>query len=97
MAVTTRRVEGTRTTITALANDLADRLVTPDEPKDLNPAFAFSLPIMVIPEVLGTPRGVDVQLVLESANRDPRVVENPDRLDIRRDIGRIMSFGQGVL
>lgn len=56
LAVTPRRVEGTRTTITALANDLADRLVTSGEPKDLIRAFAFPLPIMVISEMLGIPR-----------------------------------------
>jgi cytochrome P450 len=34
--------------------------------------------------------------VLGSANRDPRAFEEPDRLDIRRDVGRIMSFGMGI-
>lgn len=42
------------------------------------------------------PRGTNVQLVLGSANRDPRQFADPDRLDIQRDVGRIMSFGQGI-
>lgn len=42
------------------------------------------------------PRGTNVQLVLGSANRDPRQFADPDRLDFQRDVGRIMSFGQGI-
>jgi cytochrome P450 len=31
-----------------------------------------------------------------SANRDERRFENPDRLDVRRDVGRHLSFGFGI-
>jgi cytochrome P450 len=41
-------------------------------------------------------RGTEVFYVLGSANRDPWAFEEPDRLDIRRDVGRIMSFGMGI-
>jgi cytochrome P450 len=42
------------------------------------------------------PRGAMVVCVLGSANRDPEVYDEPDRLDIaRRDI-RVVSFGGGI-
>ncbi len=34
--------------------------------------------------------------MLGSANRDETVFERADQLDIRRDVGRIMSFGMGI-
>lgn len=42
------------------------------------------------------PRGAEVFAVLGSANRDPAAFEEPDRLDITRKVGRIMTFGQGI-
>lgn len=38
----------------------------------------------------------EVMFVLGAANRDPRAFREPDRLDIRREVGRIMSFGRGI-
>lgn len=40
--------------------------------------------------------GTDVSTIIGSANRDERAFADPDRLDIRRDVGRIMSFGMGI-
>jgi cytochrome P450 len=37
-----------------------------------------------------------VTFMLGSANRDEAVFADPDRLDIRREVGRIMSFGMGI-
>ena len=42
------------------------------------------------------PPGASVTTVLGSANRDEAVFADPDRLDIRREVGRIMSFGMGI-
>ena len=36
-----------------------------------------------------------VALSLVGANRDPRVFPDPDRLDLRRDVSRALSFGHG--
>lgn len=41
-------------------------------------------------------RGQKVTLVLGSANRDPRVFAEPDRLDLRRDSRRHCGFGLGI-
>ncbi len=45
---------------------------------------------------LSLPPGTAVTTILGSANRDEAVFADPDRLDIRRDVGRIMSFGMGI-
>jgi cytochrome P450 len=42
------------------------------------------------------PRGTEVFTVLGAANRDPDAFDDPDRLDITRKVGRIMTFGQGI-
>jgi cytochrome P450 len=42
------------------------------------------------------PAGSWLTTMLGSANRDELVFADPDRLDIRRDVGRIMSFGMGI-
>ncbi|CAN5814012.1 cytochrome P450 [soil metagenome] len=41
-------------------------------------------------------KGSLVSLMLGSANRDESVFDDADRLDIRRKVGRIMSFGRGI-
>ncbi|MGE4608201.1 MAG: cytochrome P450 [Myxococcota bacterium] len=41
-------------------------------------------------------RGSPVILVLGAGNRDPRVFENPDQLDLGRTENRHLSFGQGM-
>ena len=49
-------------------------------------------------EVNGFPvrRGQNVVVLIGSANRDPAVFGDPDRLDIGRDEVRHMSFGRGI-
>jgi cytochrome P450 len=41
-------------------------------------------------------RGQTVVAVLGSANRDPAVFPDPDRLDLGRDAGAHLSFGYGI-
>ena len=45
---------------------------------------------------VGIPKGAPILLVLGSANRDPDVYPDPDRLDIGRTNIRLLSFGGGV-
>lgn len=49
-------------------------------------------------EIAGVPvpPGTEVMFVLGAANRDPATFHDPDRLDLRREVGRIMSFGMGI-
>jgi len=42
------------------------------------------------------PRGEPVFIVLSAANRDPALVADPDRLDLRRPDNRHLSFGHGI-
>jgi cytochrome P450 len=42
------------------------------------------------------PKGENVLCVLGSANRDPAIYEDPERLDIRRPNVRPLSFGGGI-
>ncbi len=42
------------------------------------------------------PEGSVFHFMLSSGNRDEVAFTEPDRLDIRRDVGRIMSFGMGI-
>jgi cytochrome P450 len=48
-------------------------------------------------EILGVriPKGEPVTTVLAAANRDPRVFTDPERLDIRRPVGRAAHLGYG--
>ena len=49
-------------------------------------------------EYYGTtvPAGSAMLLLVGSANRDERHYEDPDRFDIRRDVGHNLTFGYGV-
>jgi cytochrome P450 len=49
-------------------------------------------------EVAGRPvaAGEVVSMVLGAANRDPDTFPDPDRLDLTRQAGRLVSFGQGI-
>jgi cytochrome P450/ferredoxin-NADP reductase len=42
------------------------------------------------------PEGKRVIVMYASANRDPRKFENPDRMDVTRDVHDHLGFGQGV-
>ncbi|ETK35433.1 cytochrome P450 [Microbispora sp. ATCC PTA-5024] len=42
------------------------------------------------------PRGVEVALLFGSANRDPEVFDDPDRLDVSRADNPHISFGAGI-
>ncbi len=42
------------------------------------------------------PRGAELGLLFGSANRDPEVFADPDRLDVGRSSGTHLSFGAGV-
>lgn len=41
-------------------------------------------------------RGQYVLCLLNAANRDPEIFEDPDRLDVRRQNVKVMSFGGGI-
>lgn len=45
---------------------------------------------------VAVPRGRSVITLLGAANRDPAVFEDPDRLDVRRQNVKPMSFGGGI-
>jgi pimeloyl-[acyl-carrier protein] synthase len=76
-----------------VAKNATEELLRYDSPVQMTTRLAFE-----DLEIAGTPirRGTEVIFVMGSANRDPRAFEHPDRLDIRRDVGRIMSFGMGI-
>lgn len=42
------------------------------------------------------PRGAEIALHFASANRDPEVFQDPDRLDLGRDPGPHVTFGLGI-
>ena len=42
------------------------------------------------------PKDSIIMLLLASANRDERNIDDPDRFDITRDPGQIMTFGWGI-
>jgi cytochrome P450 len=77
----------------SLARNATEELLRYDSPVQMTTRLALD-----DLEIVGTPvsRGTEVFFVLGSANRDPRAFEEPDRLDIRRKVGRIMSFGMGI-
>jgi pimeloyl-[acyl-carrier protein] synthase len=77
----------------SLARNATEELLRYDSPVQMTTRLAFD-----DLEIAGTPvsRGTEVFFVMGSANRDPRAFEEPDRLDIRRKVGRIMSFGMGI-
>lgn len=76
-----------------LARNATEELLRYDSPVQLTVRWA-----MEDTEVAGTAirAGTQVSLILGSANRDPRAFDEPDTLDISRDVGRIMSFGMGI-
>lgn len=77
----------------SLARNATEELLRYDSPVQMTGRFA-----MEDAEIAGVTirPGTWVSLVLGSANRDPHAFTAPDTLDIRRDVGRIMSFGMGI-
>jgi cytochrome P450 len=62
------------------------------------PAPMFERWVLEDIEVAGVrvPRGAEVALHLASANRDPEVFTDPDRLDLARDPNPHIGFGAGI-
>ena len=62
------------------------------------PAQMFERWVLTEIEVAGAriPRGAEVALLFGSANRDPEVRPDPDRLDVRRTPNTHISFGVGA-
>ena len=77
----------------SLARNATEELLRYDSPVQMTSRLAFEDMDVAGKEIR---RGTEVIYVLGSANRDPRAFQEPDRLDIRRDVGRIVSFGMGV-
>lgn len=76
-----------------LARNAAEELLRFDAPVQLTARYALE-PLEI--GGVGIDEGTHVTFVLGSANRDETVFERADQLDIRRDVGRIMSFGMGI-
>jgi len=86
----------------SLAELRADPALLPQAVEELN---RFDTPVQMVTrraqcetELYGrrVRRGEKVVLVLGSANRDPGVFADPDRLDLRRDSRRHCGFGLGI-
>lgn len=86
----------------SLADLRADPALLPQAVEELN---RFDTPVQMITrwaqsntELDGKRiwRGEKIMLVLGSANRDPSVFPDPDRLDLRRDSRRHCGFGLGI-
>lgn len=76
-----------------LAKSATEELLRYDAPVQLTERHAFeSIEISGVPVAAGT----QVSFMFGSANRDEAVFDNADRLDIRRKVGRIMSFGMRI-
>jgi|SRR5690606_10536767 len=62
------------------------------------PAQMFERWVLEDIEVHGVriPRGSEVALLFGSANRDPEVFDDPDRLDLGRDPNPHLTFGAGI-
>ena len=76
-----------------LAGTATEELLRFDSPVQMTSRLtAEAVEIAGVP----VPAGTWVMFVLGSANRDPAAFEEPERLDVRREVGRIMSFGMGI-
>ncbi|HYJ12493.1 MAG TPA: cytochrome P450 [Thermomicrobiales bacterium] len=76
-----------------LARNATEELLRYDAPVQLTTRLALTRTEIGGIEI---PAGGAVTTVLGSANRDEAVFTDPERLDIRREVGRIMSFGMGI-
>ncbi|WP_049568623.1 cytochrome P450 [Nonomuraea sp. SBT364] len=85
-----------------LARLRADRGLLPTAVEELmrwdTPLQMFERWVLEDIEVGGVaiPRGVEVALLFGSANRDPEVFDDPDRLDVGRADNPHISFGAGI-
>ncbi|MEV0145516.1 MULTISPECIES: cytochrome P450 [unclassified Nonomuraea] len=85
-----------------LARLRADRSLLPTAVEELlrydTPLQLFERWVLEDIEVHGTriPRGSEVALLFGSANRDPDVFDDPDRLDLGRADNPHISFGAGI-
>ncbi|MFG3441463.1 cytochrome P450 [Nonomuraea sp. NPDC047897] len=85
-----------------LARLRADRSLLPTAIEELmrwdTPLQMFERWVLEDIEVHGTriPRGTEVALLFGSANRDPEVFADPDRLDVGRADNPHISFGAGI-
>ncbi|MEV4076569.1 cytochrome P450 [Nonomuraea fuscirosea] len=85
-----------------LARLRADRSLLPTAVEELmrwdTPLQMFERWVLEDIEVHGVriPRGSEVALLFGSANRDPAVFEDPDRLDVGRADNPHISFGAGI-
>ncbi len=76
-----------------LAGNATEELLRFDSPVQMTSRLtAEAVEIGGVP----VPAGTWVMFVLGSANRDPAAFQEPERLDVRREVGRIMSFGMGI-
>jgi cytochrome P450 len=86
----------------ALADLRADLSLVPGAVEELmrydTPLQMFERWVLTDIEVLGQPiaRGTEVALLFGSANHDPSVFPEPDRLDLRRTENPHLSFGAGI-
>ncbi len=76
-----------------LARNAAEELLRYDAPVQVTTRVALE-PVEIRDS--GVDEGAWVTFMLGSANRDGTVFDRADQLDIRRDVGRIMSFGMGI-
>jgi cytochrome P450 len=77
----------------ALVGPAVEELLRYDTPLQM-----FERWVLADIEVAGTaiPRGSEVALLFGSANRDPAVFDDPDRLDVGRQVNPHIGFGAGI-
>ena len=77
-----------------LARNAVEELLRYDSPVQITTRVAFEPIELADGTVL--PPATEVLFVLGAANRDPAAFPEPDRLDLRRRVDRVMSFGMGI-
>ena len=77
----------------ALLANAVDELLRYDSP--VQATFRYALKDVVLQDkTIRT--GDHIALMLAAANRDPVVCPDPERLDVRRPVGQVSTFGAGV-
>jgi cytochrome P450 len=77
----------------ALVESAVEELLRYDSP--IQATFRFASEDVTIADQ-AIPALAPVGFMLGAANRDPRVFEHPDRLDVARQVGRHTAFGLGI-